>query len=98
MVEQLGLAMMFLRCAISIASGFTSGTISGTSGSMRQADELSITSGPALAILGDHSFEKAPETLISTRSTVAKSNCAMSSHLITPSFQPTSIPMDLRDA
>ena len=89
---------MFLRCAISIASGFTSGTISGTSGSIRQADELSMTRGPARPIFGDHSLEKAPETLISTTSTLEKSNCSMSLQRMIPSFQPTSTPMDLREA
>ena len=34
------------------ASAFTSGTTSGTSGSMRQADELSITVAPAAATRG----------------------------------------------
>jgi hypothetical protein len=38
----------------------TSGTISGTSGSIRQADELSITTAPAAPIFGDHSFDTAP--------------------------------------
>ena len=71
--------MMFLRLAHSASSGFTSGTISGTSGSMRQADELSMTMAPAAAIFGDHSLEKVPETLMSTTSTLEKSNWAMSS-------------------
>jgi hypothetical protein len=59
-VEQLGLAMMFFFLASLTASGFTSGTISGTSGSMRKADELSITMGPALPIFSDHSLETSP--------------------------------------
>ncbi len=42
------------------ASAFTSGTISGTSGSMRHADELSMTTQPRAPIFGDHSFETAP--------------------------------------
>ena len=81
-----------------MASGFTSGTISGTSGSIRQAEELSITIGPAAPIFGDHSRREVPPALISTRSTRRKSNCSMSSHLTTPAFQPTSTPMDLREA
>ena len=97
-VEQFGLAMMFLRSAHSTSSGFTSGTTSGTSGSIRQAEELSMTIGPAAPIFGLQILENDPETLISTTSTVEKSNCSMSSHLMTPSFQPTSTPMDLRDA
>ena len=35
-----------------ISSGFTSGTISGTSGSIRKVLELSITTAPALAAAG----------------------------------------------
>jgi hypothetical protein len=51
MVVQLGLATMPLgRWAR--AWGLTSDTTSGTSGSMRQADELSITVAPAAATLG----------------------------------------------
>ena len=57
-----------------------------------------MTMGPALPIFSAHCLEKAPETLISTMSTVEKSNCSMSSHLITPAFQPTSTLMDLREA
>ena len=70
--------MMFFLCAKDTSSGFTSGTISGTSGSMRQADELSMTMGPAAPILGDHTLENEPDTDISTTSTVEKSNCSMS--------------------
>ena len=43
MVEQLGLAMMRMCLAAASACGFTSGTMSGTSGRMRQALELSTT-------------------------------------------------------
>ena len=50
MVEQLGLAMMPL-CQ-STSSGLTSGTTSGTSGSMRQAEELSTTTQPASRAMG----------------------------------------------
>src|SRR5262245_25709310 len=54
MVEQLGLATipfgMFRR-----ASALTSGTTSGTSGSMRQALELSTTKAPAFAAIGLYS-------------------------------------------
>ncbi len=51
MVVQFGFAMMPLR-ASSRACGFTSLTTSGTSGSMRQADELSMTTTPASAKRG----------------------------------------------
>ena len=51
MVVQLGLAMMPLgRCANMWA--FTSGTTRGTSGSIRQAEELSMTVAPACATTG----------------------------------------------
>ena len=55
------------------ASALTSGTISGTSGSYRQADELSITTAPAAAIFGDHSFDTAPPADIRQISTPEKS-------------------------
>ncbi len=47
-VVQFGLAMMPLRTSAS-ACGLTSLTTSGTSGSMRQAEELSTTVAPAAA-------------------------------------------------
>ena len=50
--------MPFLRKPAT-ASALTSGTISGTSASLRQHEELSITTAPVAAILGDHSFDTA---------------------------------------
>src|SRR5437762_14080104 len=50
-VEQLGLATIPLGMDRR-ASALTSGTTSGTSGSMRQALELSMTMAPALAAIG----------------------------------------------
>ena len=50
-VVQLGLATMRLGGRIA-SSGLTSETTSGTSGSIRQAEELSITMAPAAATLG----------------------------------------------
>ncbi len=58
-VVQLGLATMPLR-ASSSASGLTSETISGTSGSMRQALELSTTIAPPAANFSAHAFEVEP--------------------------------------
>ena len=52
MVEQLGLAMMPLALYPATAWGLTSGTTSGTCGSMRQALELSTTTHPSLAASG----------------------------------------------
>ena len=50
MVEQFGLAMMPLCFAIS--SGLISGITSGTSGSMRKVEELSMTTAPRFAASG----------------------------------------------
>lgn len=65
--------MMFFFAKSFAASAFTSGTISGTSGSMRQADELSITTAPAAPIFGDHSFDTDPPADIRQMSMSEKS-------------------------
>ena len=52
--------MMYLPTKPLAASALTSGTTSGTSGSIRQADELSITTQPLAPILGENSFDTAP--------------------------------------
>ena len=65
--------MMFFLVKPPTASALTSGTISGTSGSIRQADELSITTAPAAPIFGDHSFDTAPPADIRQMSTSEKS-------------------------
>ena len=49
--------MMSFLVKPATASALTSGTISGTSRSMRHCDELSITIAPGAAILGDHSLD-----------------------------------------
>ena len=58
-VVQFGLAMMPLR-AFATSAPLTSATTSGTSGSIRQADELSITVAPAAANVGASSRDPAP--------------------------------------
>ncbi len=58
-VVQFGLAMMPLRASRS-APGFTSETTSGTSGSMRHAEELSMTTAPAAANRSACAFDVAP--------------------------------------
>ena len=58
-VVQLGLATMPLGIEWRSAA-FTSGTTNGTSSSMRQALELSITIAPAAATLGASSFDVEP--------------------------------------
>lgn len=55
-----------------------------------------MTIGPAAPIFGDHSLENEPETLISTTSTVEKSNCSTSSHLRICSPNETSTPIERR--
>ena len=68
MVEQLGFAMIpFGRLAA--ASMLTSGTMSGHSGSFRNAEELSTTSAPLLAAIGDHSRDVPPPAEKSATST-----------------------------
>ncbi len=66
-VEQLGLAMI-PRCFM-MSCGLTSGTTSGTSGSMRKALELSTTTAPAAAAIGLHCRETLAGVLDRTMST-----------------------------
>jgi hypothetical protein len=61
MVVQFGLAMMPLGRSASVC-GLTSDTTSGTSGCMRQADELSITVAPAAANRGASAREAVAPT------------------------------------
>ena len=65
-VVQFGLAMMPL-CDFT-SEALISGTTSGTSGSMRNALELSTTTQPALAAMGANSLEMAPPALNSAMS------------------------------
>ena len=65
--------MMYLRENDLAASAFTSGTTSGTSGSMRQAEELSITTQPCAPMRGDHSFETVPPADMRQMSVLEKS-------------------------
>ena len=78
MVVQFGLAMIPLRIS-EIACGFTSLTTRGTSGSMRQADELSMTTAPAAAYFGAMAFDVAPPAENSAMSTPEMSASAASS-------------------
>src|SRR3954467_6759102 len=66
-VEQFGLAIRPLWP--SSASGLTSDTTSGTSGSRRHLEELSITTAPASTKRGAHSPAVEPPALNSARST-----------------------------
>src|ERR1051325_5828245 len=78
MVEQFGLATMPLGMFRS-ASALTSGTTSGTSGSMRQALELSTTMAPALAAMGLNSRLIDAGVLERTMSMPAKASGRMGS-------------------
>ena len=81
MVVQLGLAMMPFGTSSS-ACALTSGTTRGTSGSMRQADELSMTVAPAAATTGARVFEVAPPAENSAISRPLQSAVAASSTVI----------------
>ena len=74
-VVQLGLAMMpFGR--FRTASGLTSGTTSGTSGSIRNEPELSTTTTPLAAAIGAHSAETSSGTSNIATSTPSKTSGA----------------------
>src|SRR6266542_750599 len=73
MVEQLGLATIPFGM-LRRASALTSGTTSGTSGSMRQALELSTTMAPARAARGENSRLTNAGVLDRTTSTPAKAS------------------------
>ena len=80
-VVQLGLATIpFGRVAI--ACGLTSDTTSGTSGSIRHAEELSMTTAPAAATRGASSLEVAPPAENRAMSRPVKSAVAASSTVI----------------
>lgn len=66
-VVQFGLAMMPLGRS-AIACGFTSETTRGTCGSLRHAEELSITTAPCAATFSASALEVAPPAENSTMS------------------------------
>ena len=68
-VEQLGLAMMPL--CFRASRGLISGTTSGVCGSMRNADELSTTTAPALTATGANRLLLSPPAENKARSTPA---------------------------
>ena len=78
--EQFGLAMMPLcsRMRRALISGMTSGT----SGSMRKADELSTTTAPAFTAIGAYFREMLPPAENSAMSTPSK-ECSVSSSITT---------------
>src|SRR5436190_18590645 len=96
MVEQLGLAMI-LSLLVS-TSAFTSGTTNFLVGSIRQAEELSITVIPASANLGAHSSDVLPPAEnIATAGFAAIPSSMLTTLYLTP-LNSTSLPTDLSDA
>jgi hypothetical protein len=96
-VVQLGLATMPFG-VLSRSPGFTSLTTSGTSASIRQADELSTTIAPASAARGARVSEAVLPLLNSAMSMPAKSAVAESSTTTSPSAQGSVLPADRADA
>src|SRR5258708_36465806 len=83
MAQQLGLAMM-PRWSMA-ASGFTSGTTSGTLGSRRQAELLSITTVPAATAAGARLvLAKLPAENMTTSSATKASGVASTTWTRTP--------------
>ena len=81
-----------------ISPGLTSLTISGTSGSMRHADELSITITPAAANLGANSRDDAAPDENRAMSRPDGSALAASSTVIGEPFQSRVVPADRDEA
>ena len=75
-VEQFGLAMIPLCAAIACA--LTSGTTSGTAGSMRKAFVLSMQTAPARAATGQNCSETLPPAEKSATCTPAKESSVSS--------------------
>ncbi len=96
-VVQFGLAMMPLR-ASAMASGLTSLTTSGTSGSIRQADELSTTVAPASAKRGASAREVVAPAEKSAMSSPLGSAVLASSTVISRSPYGSSVPADRAEA
>ena len=97
MVVQFGLAMMPLRISPS-ACGLTSLTISGTSGSRRQAELLSMTVTPAAANRGACAFEVVAPAEKSAMSRPVGSAVAASSTVISPSPHGSVLPAERAEA
>ena len=96
-VVQFGFAMMPLR-ASSIACGLTSLTTSGTSGSMRQALELSMTMAPASANRGAWAFEPVAPAENSAMSMPERSAVAASSTTISSPLNGRVVPAERAEA
>ncbi len=92
MAAQFGLAMMPLcsRMRLALISGITSGTF----GSMRKAEELSMTTAPAFTATGANFLEMAPPAENSAISTPSKERSESSSTTILWPRNPTVLPAE----
>src|SRR5947207_14518965 len=97
MVEQLGLATIPLGMRAR-AWALTSGPTRGTSGSMRQAEELSTTTAPALAAIGLNSRLTDAGVLDKTRSTPANASARIGSTVYDWPRKVIGLPADFADA
>src|SRR5271154_1705046 len=97
MVVQLGLATMPLGMERSSAA-LASGTTRGTSGSMRQAEELSMTMAPAAASRGASARETDAGAEHRARSMPERSAVSASSTTISPSPHGSVVPADRAEA
>ena len=81
-----------------MASGFTSGITSGTSGSMRNAEELSTTKQPFAAARGPNFLEMEPPAEKSAMSTPSNESSVSSSMTYVSPSNSTSFPAERADA
>src|SRR5438445_3802254 len=79
-------------------SAFTSGTTSGQSGSIRQADELSTTIAPAFAAIGENSLLTDDGVLLSTIWTPANASGRIGSTVYRLPANSTVLPALFSDA
>src|SRR5437660_12880608 len=79
-------------------SAFTSGTTSGQSGSIRQADELSTTIAPALAAIGENSLLTELGVVLRTSWTPANASARLGSTGCGVALNSTVLPALFADA
>ena len=97
MVVQFGLATIPLGMERS-AAAFASGTTSGTSGSRRQAEELSITVAPAPASRGESCRDTEAGAEHRARSMPERSAVSASSTTTSPSAHGSVVPAERAEA
>src|SRR5690606_30231073 len=96
MVEQLGFAIMPL-CPVA-SHGFISGTTSGTSGSILQAELLSMTTAPDPTATGAHFFEVDPPAENNAMSIFLKDSSDTASTVISVPLKTILLPADRGEA